>query len=108
MTSFKRIKIYTKSGRKSSGVDQDASNTPEVILEMSLDDRAASPIGGHFMGSIVGQKPNDDSRLYTVTCAVSSDKTKFAVLRMSTLYGTAATANSDCNGYVFKIEGYYD
>ena len=29
-------------------------------------------------------------------------------LRMSTLYGTAATANSDCNGYVFKIEGYYD
>ena len=75
---------------------------------MSLDERAASPVGGHFMGSIVGQKPNDDSKLYTVTCAVSSDKTKFAVLRMSTLYGTTVTANSDCNGYVFKIEGYYD
>lgn len=108
MTPYKRIKIYTKAGVKTSGVDTDASNTPAVVLEMSLDNRAASPTGGHFLGSIVGQKPNDTNRLFTVTCAVSSDKTSFAVLRMSTLYGTAATANSDCNGYVFKIEGYYD
>lgn len=108
MTPYKRVKIYTKAGKKTSGVGQDASNTPAVILEMSLDDRAAGPTGGHFMSSIVGQKPNDTNRLFTVTCAISADKTSFAVLRMSTLYGTAATANSDCNGYVFKIEGYYD
>ena len=75
---------------------------------MSLDSRAASPTGGHYLGSIVGQKPNDSNRLFTVTCAISADKTSFAVLRMSTLYGTAATGNSDVNGYVFKIEGYYD
>lgn len=108
MSPYKRIKIYTKAGKKTSGVGQDASNTPAVVLEMSLDDRAAGPTGGHFMGSVVGQKPNDTNRLFTVTCAVSADKTSFAVLRMTTLYGTAATANSDCNGYVFKIEGYYD
>jgi len=108
MTPYKRVKIYTKTGKKTSGVGQDASNTPAVVLEMSLDNRAAGPTGGHFMGSVVGQKPNDANRLFTVTCAISADKTSFAVLRMSTLYGTAATANSDCNGYVFKIEGYYD
>jgi len=108
MSPYKRIKIYTKAGKKTSGVGQDASNTPAVVLEMSLDDRAAGPTGGHFMGSAVGQKPNDTNRLFTVTCAVSADKTSFAVLRMTTLYGTAATANGDCNGYVFKIEGYYD
>lgn len=105
---YKRIKIYTKAGIKSSGVGVDASNTPAVVLEMSLDSRAASPTGGHYLGSIVGQKPNDSNRLFTVTCAISADKTSFAVLRMSTLYGTAATGNSDVNGYVFKIEGYYD
>lgn len=108
MTPYKRVKIYTKAGKKASGVDIDASNTPAVVLEMSLDNRAAGPTGGHFIGSIVGQKPNDANRLFTVTCAISADKTSFAVLRMSTLYDTAATANSDCNGYVFKIEGYYD
>lgn len=108
MSPYKRIKIYTKAGKKTSGVGQDASNTPAVVLEMSLDNRAAGPVGGHFTCSVVGQKPNDTNRLFTVTCAVSADKTSFAVLRMTTLYGTAATTNSDCNGYVFKIEGYYD
>lgn len=108
MTPYKRVKIYTKANKKPSGVGVDASNTPAVVLEMSLDPRAASPVGGHYVGSHVGQKPNDANRLYTVTCAISADKTSFAVLRMSTLYGTAATSNSDVNGYVFKIEGYYD
>ena len=108
MTPYKRVKIYTKAGRKDSGVGVDASNTPAVVLEMSLDDRAKSPVGGHFLGSVVGQKPNDTNRLFTVVCAISSDKTSFAVLRMTTLYGTAATTNSDVNGYVFKIEGYFD
>lgn len=108
MTPYKRIKIYTKSGRKSSGVGVDASFTPGVILEMSLDSRAAGPVGNHFVASIIGQKPNDANRMFSVTCAVSSDKTSFAVLRMTSLYGTAATDNGDANGYVFKIEGYYD
>ena len=108
MTPYKRVKIYTKAGKKTSGVGQDASNTPAVVLEMSLDSRAASPVGGHFLGSAVGQKPNDPNRFFSVTCAISSDKTSFAVLRMSSIYGTAATGNSDVSGYVFKIEGYYD
>ena len=117
MSPYKRVKIYTKAGKKDSGVGVDASNTPAVILEMSLDDRAAGKVGptdaqgklrGHFFGSYMGQKPNDANRMFTVTCAISYDKTSFAVLRMTTLYGTAATGNSDVNGYVWKIEGYYD
>lgn len=104
---FKRVKIYTRAAQK-SGATASASTTPAVILEMSLDSRAAGPYGGHYIGSYMGQKPNDANRLFTVTCAISADKTSFAVLRMSTLYGTAATSNSDVNAYVFKIEGYYD
>ena len=104
---FKRVKIYTKAAQK-SGTTASASTTPAVVLEMSLDPRAAGPYGGHYIGSYMGQKPNDANRLFTVTCAISADKTSFAVIRMTTLYGTAATSNSDVNSYVFKIEGYYD
>lgn len=104
---FKRVKIYTRAAQK-SGTTASASTTPAVILEMSLDPRAAGPYGGHYIGSYMGQKPNDANRLFTVTCAISADKTNFAVIRMTTLYGTAATSNSDVNAYVFKIEGYYD
>lgn len=105
---YKRVKIYAKAGQKSSGIGIDASVTPAVVLEMSLDSRAAGPVGGHYLGSYVGQKPNDANRLFTITCAISADKTSFVVLRMTSLYGTGATSNSDVNGYVFKIEGYYD
>lgn len=104
---FKRVKIYTKAAQK-SGTTASASTTPAIVLEMSLDPRAAGPYGGHYIGSCMAQKPNDSNRLFTVTCAISADKTSFAVLRMTTLYGTAATSNSDVNAYVFKIEGYYD
>ena len=75
---------------------------------MSLDPRASSPYGGHYLGSIVIQKSNDANRLATLCCAISADKTSFAVIRMTTLYGTAATSNSDVGAYVFKIVGYYD
>ena len=104
---FKRVKIYTRAAQK-SGTTASASTTPAVVLEMSLDSRAAGPYGGHYIGSYMGQKPNDANRLFTITCAISADKTSFAVIRMTTLYGTAATSNSDVNAYVFKIEGYYD
>ena len=104
---FKRVKIYTRAAQK-SGTTASASTTPAAVLEMSLDSRAAGPYGGHYLGSYMGQKPNDANRLFTVTCAISADKTSFAVIRMTTLYGTAATSNSDVNAYVFKIEGYYD
>lgn len=104
---FKRVKIYTRAAQKSSSTAS-ASTTPAVVLEMSLDPRAAGPYGGHYIGSYMGQKPNDANRLFTVTCAISADKTSFAVIRMTTLYGTAATSNSDVPAYVFKIEGYYD
>jgi len=104
---FKRVKIYTKCSQKNNATPS-ASTTSAMILEMSLDSRAAGPYAGHFVGSVVSQNPNDANRLSTLTCAISADKTSFVVLRMTTLYGTAATDNTDANGYVFKIEGYYD
>ena len=107
MTQFKRIKIYSCAGQK-SGTTASASTTPAIVLEMSLDSRnAISAYGGNYVGSIVVQKPNDANRLATLTCAVSSDKTKFVVLRQSNLYGTAVTGNDDVNANVFLIEGYY-
>jgi hypothetical protein len=108
MTQFKRIKIYSCAGQK-SGATASASTTPAIILEMSLDSRASiSAYGGNYVGSILVQKPNDANRYASLTCAVSADKTKFVVLRQSSLYGTAATGNNDVNANVFKIEGYYD
>ena len=104
-----RIKIYSCAGRKSSGVGVDASTTPAMILEMSLDSRnAISAYGDNYVGSIMVQKPNDANRFATLTCAVSADKTSFVVLRQTSLYGTAATSNNDVNANVFMIEGYYD
>lgn len=105
MTPFRRIKIYTKAAQK-SGTTASASTTPAFCLEMILDSRAAGPYGGHYLASNVIQKSNDRNRLATLTCAVSADKTKFAVMRMTNLYGTGATDNSDAGGYVFLIEGY--
>lgn len=108
LTPFARIKIYSKAAQK-AGATASASTTPAIILEMSLDPRAAiAEYGGNYVGSVVAQKPNDANRLCTLCCAVSADKTKFEVLRMTNLYGTAATSNSDVNAYVFKIEGYYE
>ena len=108
MTPFKRIKIYSCAGQK-TGTTASASTTPAIILEMSLDSRnAISAYGGNYVGSVMVQKPNDANRLATLTCAVSSDKTKFVVLRQTNLYGTAATSNDDVNANVFMIEGYYD
>lgn len=100
---YKRIKVFTAAG------DSGSSTTPSVVLEMLLDSRAASTAyGNHYIGSFVGQKSNNSNRLYTLVCAVSSDKTSFAVMRMTSLYGTAATSNTGSGGYVFRIEGYYD
>lgn len=108
LTPYKRIKIFTKAAQK-AGATASASTTPAIILEMSLDPRAAiAEYGGNYIASNVVQKPNDPNRLCTLCCAVSADKTKFEVLRMTNLYGTAATSNSDVGAYVFKIEGYYD
>lgn len=108
LTPYKRIKIFTKAAQK-AGTTASASTTPAMVLEMSLDPRAViAEYGGNYVGSMIAQKPNDANRLCTLTCAVSADKTKFEVLRMTNLYGTAATSNSDVNAYVFKIEGYYD
>ncbi len=108
MTPYKRIKIYSCAGQ-GTGTTASASTTPAIVLEMSLDSRnAISAYGGNYIGSIVVQKPNDNNRLATLTCAVSSDKTSFVVLRQTSLYGTAATNNNDVNANVFMIEGYYD
>lgn len=109
LTPFARIKIYVRAGRKTGSLSADSSITPASIIEMSLDDRAKETVSQNvFLGSSVVQNPNDPNRLGLITCAVSGDKTKFAVLRATTLYGTAATSNTDAYPYVFKIEGYYD
>lgn len=109
LTPFKRIKIYVKAGRKTGSLAADSSITPASIIEMSLDNRAKETVTQNaFIGSSVVQNPNDPNRLGLITCAVSGDKTKFAVLRATTLYGTAATSNTDAYPYVFMIEGYYD
>ena len=109
LTPFARIKIYVKAGRKTGSLSADSSITPASIIEMSLDDRAKETVSQNaFLGSSAVQNPNDPNRLGLITCAVSGDKTKFAVLRATTLYGTAATSNTDAYPYVFKIEGYYD
>ena len=105
MTPFKRIKIYSKAGKGRTT----AGATGGMILEMSLDSRAGfADYGGNFVGSVMVQKPNDANRYASLTCAVSADKTKFVVLRQTSLYGTAATTNNDIGADVFMIEGYYD
>ena len=105
MTPFKRIKIYSKAGKGRTT----AGATGGMILEMSLDSRAGfADYGGNFVGSVIVQKPNDANRYASLTCAVSADKTKFVVLRQTSLYGTAATTNNDIGADVFMIEGYYD
>ena len=109
LTPFKRIKIYAKAGRKTGSLAADSSIVPAFVLEMLLDDRAKETVTQNaFIGSAVVQNPNDANRLGTLTCAVSADKTKFAVLRQTSIYGTAATSNTDTYQYVFKIEGFYD
>ena len=102
---YKRIKIYSKGGQGSTN----AGTTGGMILEMSLDPRMAiTTQGGHYVGSVLVQKPNDSNRYASLTCAVSADKTSFAVLRQTSLYGTAATTNNDIGASVVLIEGYYD
>lgn len=109
LTPYKRIKIYAKAGRKTGSLSADSSIVPAVIVEMLLDDRAKETVTQNvFLGSALVQNPNDANRLGTLTCAVSADKTKFAVLRQTSIYGTAATSNTDTYEYVFLIEGYYD
>lgn len=105
MTPFKRIKVYSRCGKGSTN----ASTTVAMVLEILLDSRAASTAwGNNYCGSVLSQKPNDSNRYASLTCAVSADKTKFAVLRQTSLYGTAATTNADVGASVFMIEGYYD
>ena len=105
MTPFKRIKVYSCGGQGSTN----AGTTGAMILEMSLDSRMAIITkGGHYVGSVLSQKPNDANRYASLTCAVSADKTSFAVLRQTSLYGTAATTNNDIGANVVLIEGYYD
>ena len=105
LTPYKRVKIYSKAGKGRTT----ASATPAIVLEMSLDTIAGSTdYGGNFIGSAIVQKPNDNNRLATLTCAISADKTKFVVLRQTSLYGTAATTNADIGADVYKIEGYFD
>lgn len=105
MSPYKRIKVYSKGSQGQTN----AGTTGAMVLEMSLDPRMAiATKGGHYVGSVLSQKPNDANRYASLTCAVSADKTSFAVLRQTSLYGTAATTNNDIGADVVLIEGYYD
>ena len=105
LTPYKRIKVYAKGGQGSTN----AGTTGAMIVEILLDPRMAiTSQGGHYVGGVLSQKPNDANRYASLTCAVSADKTKFAVLRQTSLYGTAATTNNDIGASVVLIEGYYD
>lgn len=109
LTPYKRIKVYAKAGRKTGALSADSSIVPAIVVEILLDDRAKETISQNlFIGSAVVQNPNDPNRLGALTCAISADKTKFSVVRQTSLYGTAATSNTDTYEYVFLIEGYYD
>ena len=105
LTPYKRIKVYSRGGQGSTN----AGTTGAMVLEISLDPRMAiTSKGGNYVGSVLSQKPNDANRYASLTCAVSADKTSFAVLRQTSLYGTAATTNNDIGASVVLIEGYYD
>ena len=105
LTPYKRIKVYAKGGQGSTN----AGTTGAMIVEILLDPRMAiTSQGGHYVGGVLSQKPNDANRYASLTCAVSADKTKFAVLRQTSLYGTAATTNNDIGASVVLIEGYFD
>lgn len=106
LSPYKYIKVYARSSRKNNGYA--TSVVPAAIIELSLDPRNAEPVWGYYIGSALGQNPNDANRLSLTTVAVSADKTSFVVVRQNTLYGTAATSNTDVYAYIYRIEGYYD
>lgn len=105
LTPYARIKVYARGGKGNTN----ASTTGQIMVEVRLDSSLGiSAVNGHFVGSALVQKPNDSNRYASLTVAVSADKTKFAVLRQTSLYGTAATTNNDIGADVVLIEGYYD
>ena len=100
MLNIKMHRVDTKQLKFSSELQ---------LVEMLLDSRCADTShGGHYVGSVLAQKPNDANRYASLTVEVSADKTSFAVLRQTSLYGTAATTNNDIGANVFLDEGYYD
>lgn len=105
LTPYRRIKVYARGGKGSTNAGITGQIMVEVLLDSSM---GISAVGGHFVGSALVQKPNDSNRYASLTVAVSADKTKFAVLRQTSLYGTAATTNNDIGANVILIEGYYD
>ena len=105
LTPYRRIKVYARGGKGSTTAGVTGQMMVEVLLDSSM---GISAVGGHFVGSTLAQKPNDSNRYASLTVAVSADKTKFAVLRQTSLYGTAATTNNDIGADVILIEGYYD
>lgn len=105
LSPYKILKFFFSAGGTSANFV-----SPAVIIEVHLDSRAthASYTYGHFVGSDVAQYPNDRNRTYGVTVVVSSDKTSFAILRQTSLYGTAASSAADGQRYLYLVEGWYD
>ena len=103
MSQYKLVKFYFSAGGTNANFV-----SPAVIIEVHLDARSTHSLTyGHFVGSRVLQYPNDRNRTYGITVAVSSDKTSFAILRQTSLYGTAASGANDGERFLYLVEGHY-
>lgn len=105
MTPFQTVELYIRAGENPNlGPNY---YTPSVVIEIDLDDINKSTFG-HFIGSAIGQYPNNRSRMIACCAAISEDKTKIIFNRCTSLYGTDTTSVNDGGKFLYKVVGYYD
>ena len=105
MTPFQTVELYIRAGENPNlGPDY---YTPSVVIEIDLDDINKSTFG-HFIGSAIGQYPNNRNRMIACCAAISEDKTKIIFNRCTSLYGSGATSANDGGKILYKVVGYYD
>lgn len=105
MTPFQTVELYIRAG-ENPNLGQNYY-TPSVVIEIDLDDINKSTFG-HFIGSAIGQYPNNRNRMIACCAAISEDKTKIIFNRCTSLYGTGATSANDGGKILYKVVGYYD
>ena len=105
MTPFQTVELYIRAG-ENPNLGQNYYS-PSVVIEIDLDDINKSTFG-HFIGSAIGQYPNNRNRMIACCAAISEDKTKIIFNRCTSLYGTGATSANDGGKILYKVVGYYD
>ena len=105
MTPFQTVELYIRAG-ENPDLGQNYY-TPSVVIEIDLDDINKSTFG-HFIGSAIGQYPNNRNRMIACCAAISEDKTKIIFNRCTSLYGTGATSANNGGKILYKVVGYYD